>query len=76
MEQRFGLTDFQSAAWLKVVGWIDSELQRLRESNDSVLHSPEETAVIRGEIKALRRLRGLPTAVSEALVPHPEPVTY
>ncbi len=52
--------------------WADDEIVRLREKNDAVGLSDHETFAIRGEIRALKRLIGLPLeAARSAQTPSP-----
>lgn len=52
--------------------WADDEIKRLREKNDQIKLSDVETAGLRGEIAALKRLIDLPDAVArKAQTPSP-----
>lgn len=53
--------NFTSETWQSVVAWGEQERQKLREMNDSPL-SPEETASLRGQLKFIKKLLGLPAA--------------
>ena len=55
-----GELDVFSPTWVFVTKHLESEINRLRERNDSIALSAEQTAVIRGEIRALIRLVKLP----------------
>lgn len=56
--------------WLKLKGHLEARLQRARVRNDGNL-SPDETALVRGEIKALK---GLLALGSDELPPIPTAV--
>lgn len=51
--------DFTSPTWLQVVAWLRAEIARARERNDGALDA-DQTATLRGEIRAMKRLLGLP----------------
>ena len=46
--------------WMVIKKWAGSELERLTRSLCSVELTHDQTAVLRGEIKALNRLLALP----------------
>lgn len=46
--------------WSTAVDWASTEVDRLRKRNDATDLDPVQTAVIRGEIAALKRLIALP----------------
>lgn len=64
---------YDSASWRQIVDWAQQDIERLRRQNDSPVLGPEQTAVLRGEIRALKRLIELPTL---AVQPTPESITY
>ena len=47
--------------WNKLRKYLDSEIARLRELNDDVALGPDQTAALRGQIRAFKDLRDLPT---------------
>ncbi len=47
--------DLASTTWLKVKGQVERLIEKARARNDNPL-PPEETAALRGEIKALKAL--------------------
>ena len=49
-----------SPTWIYIQSWALKELQRVRESNDSVKRTNEETFANRGEIRCLKKLIDLP----------------
>jgi len=51
---------FSDLSWHQVVEWAENEIARLRQRNDAVELDPTETAALRGEIRALKRLVALP----------------
>jgi hypothetical protein len=53
-------SDFQTATWRRLTQTLEAELQQLRESNDVVSNDPVKTAVIRGQIKAVKKMLALP----------------
>lgn len=54
------MNEFSTLTWAHVQKWADEELSRLRTRNDSVELTPDQTASLRGEIRALKRLLALP----------------
>ena len=54
--------DFSTPAWREVAAFLESELEprRIRLENPDL--DPLQTAVVRGEVKVIRRLLGLPAA--------------
>ena len=57
------MQDFHTPAWTFVVAEIDKELKRLRGELEGD-HDATKTASIRGEIRALKRIRDMPTRAS------------
>jgi ubiquinone biosynthesis protein UbiJ len=51
--------------WFKVKTWAEAEVEKLRQRNDSAEASYPDTQVIRGEIRALKRLLALPTTLAQ-----------
>lgn len=52
--------DFQTAAWKRLAQRLEVQLHSLREKNDRVANSEIDTAVIRGQIKAVKEILALP----------------
>ena len=52
--------DVNSPTWQWIVIWAKAELDKSRELNDSIIRTDIQTAVLRGEIKMLKRLLELP----------------
>lgn len=57
------MIDFQSTTWHQIVRWTEDQLKRAREKNDAML-APDETAALRGEIRALKRIIDLPKSAA------------
>ena len=55
-----GKLDENSESWRYVKSWAEGELENLRKQNDSASLDDMKTAVIRGEIKILKKLIVLP----------------
>lgn len=64
--------NFHSPDWHRVRKWAEAELAKLRIKNDAVGLTLEETAALRGEIRALKRLIGLPEMAARDVVAGPE----
>ena len=60
--QRFMHED--SLAWQALVQYVNAAIQDRREALDNPEQDPVKTAVVRGEIKALKELLALPTTVT------------
>ena len=52
--------DTNSPTWQWIVIWTKAELDKSRELNDSIIRTDIQTAVLRGEIKMLKRILELP----------------
>lgn len=59
---REGRLDQYSGTWEFISKWLEDDLVRTRESNDSTKKTEQETAVIRGRIKLIKELLALPSA--------------
>lgn len=62
------MIDFQSSAWHQIRKWAEDEMAKCRQKNDALGLSGEETAALRGEIRALKKLIGLPAQVAREVV--------
>ncbi|RTL37156.1 MAG: hypothetical protein EKK53_21540 [Burkholderiales bacterium] len=51
--------DFRSETWKRLTNALEAELERLRESNDAQSLGVTDTAVIRGQIKAVKNILAL-----------------
>ena len=58
--------DFQSRTWKRLTQTLQEELQRLRELNDQASNSADKTALIRGQIRAIKELLDLPQGSSSS----------
>lgn len=65
------MIDFQSAAWHQIRKWVETEVAKCRQKNDALGLSVEETAALRGEIRAYKKLLGLPEQVARGVVGTP-----
>lgn len=54
------MNEFSTLTWAHVRKWASEEIERLRQRNDSVELTNEQTMSLRGEIRALKRLLALP----------------
>jgi len=52
--------------------WAEEQLQLCREKNDAVGLSDLDTAVLRGEIRMLKRFLDLPNAATRGVVVEPD----
>ena len=59
--------DFQSPTWHHLRKWTEAQIQKAREKNDAVGLSDTDTAALRGEIRALKRILDLPNAATRTL---------
>jgi len=66
------MIDFQSATWHQIRHWAEEQLKRAREKNDAVGLSAEDTAVLRGEIRTLKKFIDLPKTATREVVVDPE----
>lgn len=64
--------NFHSPDWHRVRKWAEAELERLRIKNDAVGLTDLETAALRGEIRAIKKLIGLPAMAARDVVAVPE----
>lgn len=55
-----GVLDAYSQTWIFVSNWLEAELVRMRESNDSTKLTDIQTAVLRGKIRFAKDLLALP----------------
>jgi hypothetical protein len=66
------MSDYQSATWHMLRRWAEAQLQACREKNDAVGLSDLDTAVLRGEIRMLKRFLDLPNAATRGVVAEPD----
>jgi len=72
MESALQPGDCQTAVWRRLTQTLEAELQRLRESNDSFGKDEVQTALLRGQISAVKRILALDakaSSVSEGVAP-------
>jgi len=62
------MIDFSNPVWYRVREWAEQEIAKARVKNDALGLSVEETAALRGEIRALKRLIGLPAQAAREVV--------
>lgn len=65
------MINFLSGEWHQIRRWAEGEIEKARKKNDALGLSPEETSALRGEIRALKRLIGLPEAAARQVVADP-----
>lgn len=65
------MIDFSNPAWHRVREWAEQELSKARVKNDALGLTIEETSALRGEIRALKRLIGLPQQAAREVVGMP-----
>lgn len=58
-----GKLDEYSPTWLYIKKWAEEEIEFARRRNDSITNTEIKTAVIRGEIKELKKLISLPNTI-------------
>ena len=59
------MNELSTLTWTGVVAWCETEIELLRKKNDSVELAPDQTAAVRGEIRALKRLLAQPKQVAD-----------
>ena len=69
MTMTFTDDDRQSPTWKRLRAHIETQIAALREKNDSESLTPEKTAALRGEIKALKKLLALENPAPAIVVP-------
>lgn len=52
--------------------WAEGQLLKCREKNDTVTLSETETALLRGEIRFIKRFLDLPDAATRGVVVEPD----
>lgn len=66
------MIDFTSPTWRQVTEWANDQLTRARERNDAAGLSEVDTALLRGEIRCLKRLLDLPKAAARVVAADPD----
>lgn len=64
--------DYSSDVWHRLRKWVEAELRKAREKNDSVALDAIETAQLRGEIKAFKKILDLPEAAARGVTVTPD----
>lgn len=65
------MNEIHNLSWAHVSNEVKERLEYLRKQNDSVDLNPEQTAALRGEIRALKWLLDLPVAAALKLQMQP-----
>lgn len=66
MSKHLRLEDLRSDTWRRLTQHLQDQLKELRESNDSPSHDTNKTALIRGQIKAIKEILDLTDSVSSS----------
>jgi len=64
--------NFNSPEWHELRRWAEDQLQKCREKNDVVNLSDIDTALLRGEIRFIKRFLDLPNAATRGVVVEPD----
>ena len=64
--------DIRSATWRRLSQLVEIRIDELRELNDSPAHGAEQTALIRGGIKELKKILALADEASASQAVDPE----
>lgn len=66
MSQHLRAEDFRTETWKRLTKHLQERLQDLRESNDAPSFDAERTALIRGQIKAVKEILDLANLASSS----------
>lgn len=66
MSKHLRAEDLRSDTWRRLTQHLQARLQELRESNDAPSCDAEKTALIRGQIKAVKEILDLAQSVSSS----------
>lgn len=66
------MMNFNSPEWHELRRWAEDQLQKCREKNDVVNLSDIDTALLRGEIRFIKRFLDLPNAATRGVVVEPD----
>ncbi len=66
------MMNFNSPEWHELRKWAENQLQKCREKNDVVNLSDIDTALLRGEIRFIKRFLDLPNAATRGVVVEPD----
>jgi len=64
--------NFYSPEWHQIARWVEAEIDKVRRKNDALGLSSDDTAALRGEIRAFKRLLGLKEASARDAVAESE----
>ena len=62
------MMNFNSPEWHVLRRWAEDQLHKCRDKNDAVNLSDTETALLRGEIRFIKRFLDLPNAATRGVV--------
>ena len=63
--------DFNTPTWRQISEWAQAQLARARDRNDANLNEID-TALLRGEIRCLKKILDLPNAAARGVVIDPD----
>jgi hypothetical protein len=66
------MIDYNSSTWHQLRKWAEAQLQQARTKNDTVNLSDTETALLRGEIRFIKRFLDLPNMATRGVVVEPD----
>ena len=66
------MMNFNSPEWHLLRKWAEQQLTKCREKNDAVGLSDIDTALLRGEIRFIKRFLDLPQAATRGVVVEPD----
>jgi hypothetical protein len=66
------MIDYNSPTWHQLRKWAEAQLQQARTKNDTVNLSDTETALLRGEIRFIKRFLDLPNMATRGVVVEPD----
>lgn len=66
------ITDFTTPTWRQITEWAQLQLTRARERNDAAGLNEIDTALLRGEIRCLKKILDLPQAAARGVVVDPD----
>jgi hypothetical protein len=68
----FIMMNFNSPEWHVMRRWAEEQLRKCRDKNDAVNLSDTETALLRGEIRFIKRFLDLPNEATRGVVVEPD----
>lgn len=66
------MIDFHSPTWHRLTDWLQAELAKARAKNDAVGLSEADGNALRGEIRFIKRMLDLPSAVARENAVRPD----